>query len=760
MYLLASQEKNNAMKTIFSIYFIFFMSSITLGQTGSLLITSIENESWKPLHNIYVEVFQDSVCFENSTDKTGKVFFRNLNVGMVEVNCYYNDELVISKTCIIQENQLFQYNAVLDLKSIEAKNIESNQFVASPNGFTDEVKEAPENLDLILSTIETIQLDEVQVVAYKAPLVSMNGGASGMTTITRQDISQMPVRSAQNMASTVGGVNNVEGSDDFNFRGARSDANIYFIDGVKVMGEMQIPKSSFAQIQVITGGIPANYGDVTGGVIDVTTRSSLDTRSPYRPNHSAQRRIQNNNYHYSTPYDESSSFDKFLPIYENDFLSPLTHPNSTFGLDVDKAAWGFVKRKLLNGHTVPRDAVKLEEIINSFHYKNIEVPENELLHVEIDRLNCSWNPTNELVAIHLKARDLPKDLPRKSHNFVFLIDVSGSMSSPDKLGLLKTGFIKFVETLGENDRVALVTYAGYCGVVLPPTRCNNRKAILNALDNLTSGGSTNGIGGVKEAYRLAEANFDPELNNRIILATDGDFNVGINNPTELKDFISTKRGQGIYLTALGFGMGNYRNDMLESLAKNGDGNHFYISTIRDMEQVLIHDIGNMLNIARDVKLNVEFNPRIVSNYRLIGYESRLLKPKDFTDDTKDAGEIGYNHQVTAVYEVEYGKAEDVENHFVKTKAELFNGDLALVKLRYKPMEDSASIERRYHLSKKQEKTENNLLQLAIGLGLELRGSAFKGDLTVRQLHEMAKNFHAKTEEEIALKSCVLKLVEE
>jgi len=176
-----------------------------------------------------------------------------------------------------------------------------------------------------------------------------------------------------------------------------------------------------------------------------------------------------------------------------------------------------------------------------------------------------------------------------------------------------------------------------------------------------------------------------------------------------------------------------------------------------MEKVLITDIGNMLNIARDVKLNVEFNPKKVSNYRLIGYESRLLKPKDFTDDTKDAGEIGYNHQVTAVYEVEYGKAEDVENHFVKTKANFFDGDLAFVKLRYKPMEDSASVERQYHLNSKEKVTPNELLNLVIAFGLELKDSAFKGDLTLEQLHAMAKDFHAKTEEEIELKTCILKV---
>jgi len=742
------------MKLIFSIYLVISTSVFTFGQTGSLLVTSIENRSWKPLSTIVVEIVQDSSCYEKNTDTAGEALFRNLRIGRVEVNCYFNQELITSQLCIIQENQLFQYNAILDLKTIESKKIESTEFIESEKGISKEANESQQDLHTPLTQMNTIALDEVMIVAYKSPLINMNQGAASRT-ITREDISKMPVRSVQGVANTVGGVNEIEGTDGLHIRGSRTDATTYFIDGIKVMGQLQIPKSAYSQIEVITNGIPANYGDATGGVIAVTSRSSLDAPSAHYAEQPNRQRHQN--HQQSPPEEVYSNYDKFLPIYENDFLSPLVHPHSTFGLDVDKATWGYVKRKLENNESVPRDAVKMEEIINSFHYKQVEVPENELIHIEIDRINCSWNPNHELVAIHLKARDVPKDLPRKAHNFVFLMDISGSMSSPDKLGLLKSGFMKFVETLNENDRVALVTYAGHSGAVLPPTRCDNKKLILKALNNLESGGSTNGIGGIKEAYLLAEANFSPELNNRIILATDGDFNVGINNPHELKEFISTKRGQGIYLTALGFGMGNYRNDMLESLAKNGDGNHFYISSIKDMEQVLIHDIGNMLNIARDVKLNVEFNPRLVSNYRLIGYESRLLKPKDFADDTKDAGEIGYNHQVTAVYEIELGKAENVESHFIKTKTELFNGDLALVKLRYKPMEDSVSIERRYHLEKQQEQIENNLIQLTIGIGLELRNSAFKGELTINKLQEMAKNFTAKNEEEIALKKCVLNM---
>jgi Ca-activated chloride channel homolog len=510
----------------------------------------------------------------------------------------------------------------------------------------------------------------------------------------------MPVRNINGIASTVGGVNHIEDTDDLTIRGARTDANVYFIDGVKINGSHNLPKSAIRETQVFTSGIPANYGDVTGGVIEITTKSLRDVEIE-RSQKNRRKSVHSQPVAYShyDNYLPPSNMDRFLPIYENDFLSPLTHPHSTFGLDVDQAAWGYIKHAVMQNRPIQRDAVKLEEMINAFHYKNVEVPEGELIHVEAERIPCMWNPQNELVTIHVKAMDIPKDLPRKPHNFVFLIDVSGSMSPQDRLPLLITGMKKFVETLQPSDRVAIVTYAGNSGVVLEPTLCTKKQVILDALEKLNAHGSTNGFGGIQKAYELAEKHYNPEYNNRIILMTDGDFNVGISNPSDLREYVAKKRGKGIYLTALGVGMGNYKNDNLETLAKNGDGNHFYIRNLQDVKKVLIDDIGNLFNIARDVKLNVEFNPKLVSNYRLIGYESRLLKPRDFADDTKDAGEIGYNHQVTAVYEIELGKAEDVENHFTKTNTKLFQNDLAFIKLRYKPMEDSVSIERQYELKK-------------------------------------------------------------
>jgi Ca-activated chloride channel family protein len=419
------------------------------------------------------------------------------------------------------------------------------------------------------------------------------------------------------------------------------------------------------------------------------------------------------------------------------------HPHATSVLDVDQAAWQYLKYSVETGRHIQRDAVKLEEMINAFQHKNGIVPEDELFNVDITRSDFSWNSDNELVSVHLRAKDFPKSNIRKPHNFVFLIDVSGSMNSSSRLPLIVDGLRSFVKSLRPEDRISIVTYAGYSGVVLPTTNCVDKEKILSALSGLESGGSTNGIGGIEEAYRQAEASFDTTYNNRIILATDGDFNVGINSPGDLENFISTKRWKGIYLTALGVGMGNYKNSTLETLAKRGDGNHFYIRSLNDFDEVL-SNVGNLINIARDVKLNVDFNPRLVSNYRLIGYENRLLKPKDFDDDTKNGGEIGYGHYVTAVFEVEKGKAGSVENHFVKDKAKFGKSELAFVKLRYKPFDDSASIQRNFSLIN----------------ALELRDSVFKGDLTRESLLKQAKNFNATTKKEVELKNLIFKLFDE
>jgi Ca-activated chloride channel family protein len=742
------------MKTLLFPFLLYASSCI--GQTGSVLIKCADAETRQTLPRVALAFSKDSVTFNATTDATGLLLQRRLPVGEVRFLMYPGHQKdTIRGTVFIQENQLAQLELFIDTKNSWLYQGETGNSIQFSEKGSSNLQPNPFNYPGTLSSLSVQEIQCVVVTAYSIPLINRDNSSG--STITREDLTRLPVRSVNGIASTVGGVNSTESFDDVHIRGSRSNSTAYYLDGIRISNPNSIPRSFISDVSVYTGGIPANYGDLTGGVISVqsTTYNRLDS------DRNGRKRRRNLSYIEPDPepfgLTRIMSYDNFLPVYENDFLSPKDHPHSTFGLDVDRASWTFIKRQIAQGGYITRDAVKLEEMINSFQTGNVSMQENELMSVAIERNVCSWNPDHELVTIHLQAKPMPRNEKRKIHNLVFLIDVSGSMNSPDRLELLIAGLKRFVKTLDERDRVAIVTYAGYSAVVLEPTKCNEQNEILEALERLVSGGSTNGIGGIMEAYTLAERNFDPALNNRIILCTDGDFNVGINSPGDLEKYIEEKRGKGIYLTALGFGMGNYHNSTLETLADKGDGNHFYIRDLYDMNKVLVEDAGNLLKIARDVKLNVEFNPSLVKSYRLIGYENRLLKPKDFVDDTKDGGEIGYGHSVTAVYEIERGTADAVESHFQSQMGTPDPNELAFVKLRYKPFEEKSSIERRYSLSNQSPLKQNELLNLVIGLGLHLRDSAFTGTQTVSSLQRMANSFQPENEEEFELKRIILSL---
>jgi Ca-activated chloride channel family protein len=736
----------------FSVFLI--ICSLTYAQQkGSTVIRCIDRGTLASLDKLTVDIFNDSICLSALTDTSGRVCFNQLFVGEYNVEVCTDTHLSNSEL-FIQPKQMLQHTVLIDTTRATNNSLEGQNHCYSKDGKSTDDLSSTSSIRVTSSTmlnfsssnyVASQDMEEVCIIAYKSPLIMKDGGAQSRT-INRNDIMKLPVRSAKGLATTVAGVNQDE-LGRMSFRGARSNANAYFVDGVKVRGAENLPKAFVDNVTVYSNGIPANYGDVTGGVISVKSKS-IDMSAlpmPYKYNQTS------NNTSNSTDADqdyrfERMNYDHFLPIYENDFLSPLDHPHTTFGLDVDQAAWSYIKRRMSRGASIQRDAVKLEEMINAFRYKELNVPENEWVDVKTTRSDCRWNNEHELVTVHLRVRDYPSAQKRKPHNFVFLIDVSGSMSSNDKLPLVISGLKDLVKELNPEDRISIVTYAGNTGVPLPSTSCEDKSKILTALDNLHSGGGTNGMGGVQEAYRQAELNYDSTYNNRIILATDGDFNIGINNTGGLEKYISAKRGQGVYLTALGFGMGNYKNSTLETLAKRGDGNHFYIQSREEMKSVFA-DPGNLTNAIRDVKLDVEFNPRLISSYRLIGYESRLLKPQDFDDDTKDGGELGYGHNVTAVFEVEKGKSEAVESHFQKSRAKFGKQELAFVKLRYKPLEERESVERRYSLPENQVIESNPLLNLVIGLGLELRDSAFKGNLTKELLLEMVSDFKPSSKEE-------------
>jgi Ca-activated chloride channel family protein len=336
---------------------------------------------------------------------------------------------------------------------------------------------------------------------------------------------------------------------------------------------------------------------------------------------------------------------------ENPFLAVSAHPLSTFSIDVDRASYSNARRFLLGGQAPPRDAVRIEELVNYFPYEYSGPTGDDPVAIHTELGPAPWKPRHQLLRIGLQARRVDlRGLP--ASNLVFLLDVSGSMATPNKLPLVKSSITMLVNNLRREDRVAIVVYAGSAGLVLPSTPGDEKAKILEAIDRLEAGGSTAGGAGIKRAYDEAVANYIRGGNNRVILATDGDFNVGVSSDGELVRLIEEKRKSGVFLTVLGFGMGNLKDSKLEQLADHGNGNYAYIDNLLEARKTLVHEMGGTLfTVAKDVKIQVEFNPARVRAYRLIGYENRLLADEDFTDDTKDAGEMGAGHSVTALYEI-------------------------------------------------------------------------------------------------------------
>jgi Ca-activated chloride channel family protein len=392
-------------------------------------------------------------------------------------------------------------------------------------------------------------------------------------------------------------------------------------------------------------------------------------------------------------YNDQFNTEEYKYIEENGYMDVWKSPLSTFSIDVDTASYSNVRRYLNDGMLPPADAVRIEELINYFSY-DYPQPEGEApFSVNVTLSACPWHAGHKVAVIGLQGRAVPQeDMPPA--NLVFLLDVSGSMDTSDKLPLLKTAFGMLTDTLRPQDTVSIVVYAGAAGLVLPPTSGADKKTIMDAIDRLDAGGSTAGGAGIKLAYQLAEENFDPEGNNRVILATDGDFNVGVSDEGSLTRLIEKKRETGIYLSVLGFGTGNIKDNKMESLADKGNGNYAYIDCVQEAEKVLVSQMGGTLyTIAKDVKIQVEFNPALVSSYRLVGYENRVMDAEDFEDDRKDAGELGSGHTVTAIYEiVPAGTGEGDDGLKYQDKNITGSADWLCVALRYKmPDSDVSSL---------------------------------------------------------------------
>jgi len=399
----------------------------------------------------------------------------------------------------------------------------------------------------------------------------------------------------------------------------------------------------------------------------------------------------------TAPEYRTSNTESYNGITENMFYQAKETPLSTFGIDVDAASYSNIRRFVNNGQTPPVDAVRIEEMINYFTYDYPQPDKNQPFSVNTEISSAPWNNQHRLVRIGLQGRIIPtENLP--ASNLVFLIDVSGSMDAPNRLPLVQSSLRALVDQLRTKDKVAIVVYAGAAGLVLPSTKCDDKQKIKDAINVLRAGGSTAGGAGIKLAYKIAQENFIKEGNNRVILATDGDFNVGASSDKDMQTLIEEKRESGVFLTVLGFGMGNYKDSKMETLADKGNGNYAYIDNFTEARKVLINEFGGTLfTIAKDVKLQIEFNPAKVQAYRLIGYENRLLNKEDFNNDKKDAGELGSGHTVTALYEViptgvksqflvdelKYQKENKEEK--ASTTNELFT-----VKLRYKEPDGNAS----------------------------------------------------------------------
>lgn len=427
--------------------------------------------------------------------------------------------------------------------------------------------------------------------------------------------------------------------------------------------------------------------------------------------------------------EEEAPISAPAPIYENPFLPAQQTPFSTFSVDVDNASYTQTRNFINNGGLPPAGLVRLEEFINYFDYNYPKAPANAPFSVYTELGECPWNKKTKLFHIGLKGKEMNTQTYKPS-NLVFLVDVSGSMDQPNKLPLLKKSFRHLLDNLREEDRVSIVVYAGAAGLVLPPT--SDKRAIINALDNLKAGGSTAGGEGLRLAYSVAEKSLLPDGNNRIILASDGDFNVGESSIEAMEQLVAEKREKNIFMTVLGFGLGNYQDNRMETIANKGNGNYYYIDNDNESRKVFGSGLtGTLFTIAKDVKIQLEFNPAVVKSYRLLGYENRMLAKEDFANDAKDAGEIGAGHTVTALYEVELVTDSPTQK-------------LLTLNLRYKEPKGTTSRLLAYDITKQPTAfakcTEDFRFSSAVvAFGMLLRNSQYKGSATYSEVVNIAQN---------------------
>lgn len=471
--------------------------------------------------------------------------------------------------------------------------------------------------------------------------------------------------------------------------------------------------------------------------------------------------------------DEDYTQESYAPLIENTFTTPQKDPLSTFGIDVDNASYSVMRTKLTMNFPVPKDAVRVEEFVNYFDYNYPQPKSGHPFSVNLESATCPWNTQHQLVRIGLKGKDI--DYAKKeASNLVFLIDVSGSMDEENKLPLVKKSLKLLVDQLGPEDRIAVVTYAGSSGLALSSTTCTdkNKDLIKKKIQKLDAGGSTAGGQGIELAYKVASENLLKEGNNRVILCTDGDFNVGSSSDSDMKNLIQQKRDQNIFITVCGFGMGNYKDSKMEVIADNGNGNYFYIDTYKESTRVFERDLrATLFTIAKDVKIQVEFNPSHVKAYRLIGYENRLMPAQDFNDDSKDGGELGAGHTVTALYEIIPAGSDEAIPDAPELKYQQntstnkdFKNELFTVKLRYKEPKGTISklLETSLLVHEQSFQKASADFQLAAGVAYyaqQLRQSEFVTDRNFNHAAEIIQLARPNPNEDVAELLSLIKMAE-
>lgn len=597
---------------------------------------------------------------------------------------------------------------------------------------------------------QSATLDEIVVVGY----------AAKEQKATTASISKMHSPNANYIGSntralqgTVAGIS-ISPSNNYantTIRGIASISNnepLYILDGVPVGKEVidQLDSKTINNVTVKKGSTAtAIYGaKASGGVIIMITNNGVQQTLSKKE---FDEKLALLNVRQKQPIIvDQEDYESFI---ENQFETPKTAPLSTFSIDVDNASYTNIRRFINNGQTVPKDAVRIEEMMNFFKYNYPQPKDSNPFSINTEYSDCPWNAKHQLLKIGLQGKIIPtEDLP--ASNMVFLIDVSGSMGQSNKLPLLKQSMKILVNELRKDDKVAIVVYAGAAGLVLPPTSGDDKATIINALENLNAGGSTAGGAGIELAYKIAHENFIKDGNNRVILATDGDFNVGSAANTDMQTLIEEKRKTGVFLTCLGYGMGNYKDSKMEILANKGNGNYAYIDNMQEANRFLSKEFkGSMFAIAKDVKFQIEFNPKHVQSYRLIGYENRKLRPEDFKNDAIDAGELGSGHTVTALYEI---IPTGVESDFsqpelkytaVKNDTSAYSDELATIKFRYKKPDGDKSIELVQVIANKStanSKASDDLkFSAAVAwFGLKLRDSKLISNKSSKDIIKLAK----------------------